>query len=73
MPSFIIVGYVRQILERGELFAPPPLPSPRAATKRPILNRVNIKIEKYLVFSFMMVSLPGFFKKEIFRGVFRPC
>ena len=30
MQSFIIVGYVRQILGRG-----------RAATKRPILSRVN--------------------------------
>ena len=38
MPSFIIVGYVWQILGRGQK-APPP--HPPAAPKKPILNRVK--------------------------------
>ena len=40
MPSFIIVGYVWQILGRGELFASPP-PDPWAVSKMPVLNRVK--------------------------------
>ena len=38
MPSFIIVRYVRQILERGGQKDPP---NPWAAPKKPILNRVK--------------------------------
>ena len=38
MPSFIAIGYVRQILRRKGLFA---LPHPWAIPKRSILNRVN--------------------------------
>ena len=44
MPSFIIVGHVRQILGRGVLFAPI---HPGAAPKKPILNRVKDYICKY--------------------------
>ena len=40
MSSFIILGYVLQILETGGLFA---LPHPWPAPKRPILNTVNIE------------------------------
>ena len=39
VPSFIIVGYVWQILRRGALFGP--LPHLRAAPKNPFLNRVK--------------------------------
>ena len=42
MPSFIIVGYVWQILGTEGLFAPHHL-DPWAASKQPILNRVNEK------------------------------
>ena len=38
MPSFIIVGYGWQILRRGAFLLPF---HPRAAQKRPILNRVK--------------------------------
>ena len=38
MPSFIIVGFVWQILGRGAKKAPP---HSRAAPKKPILNRVK--------------------------------
>ena len=40
VPSFIIVGYVRQILGMGALFSP----HPWAAPKSFILNRVNEKL-----------------------------
>ena len=38
VPSFIMVGYVSQILGKRGLFAPPPT-HPWAAPKMPILNR----------------------------------
>ena len=40
VPSFIIVGYMWQVLMRRDLFNPSP--HLWAAPKRPILNRVNI-------------------------------
>ena len=43
MPSFIIVGYVWQILGREGFFAPPPSsPHPWAAPKLSIRNRVKV-------------------------------
>ena len=50
VPSFIIVGYVWQILRTGA-FCPPLPVYPWAAPKKPILNRVN----EYVVQAFFVV------------------
>ena len=42
VPSFFILGYVRQILERGAFLHPHPHPHPWTALKRSILNRVKV-------------------------------
>ena len=43
VPSFISLGYVWQILEKGTFLTPPPFPllNPWAVQKRPILNSVE--------------------------------
>ena len=46
MPSFITVGYKRQILGKGRASFGP-LPHPWAAPKRPILNRVKGSYQDY--------------------------
>ena len=66
MPSFIIVGYVWQILERGAFLTPHLL----AAPKRTILNRVKDD-ENFLFYlkisfhsqSFVLTSTPSFPKR----------
>ena len=42
LPSFIIVGYVWEILGRGVFLPPSPSLHPWASPKKPILNRVKI-------------------------------
>ena len=50
MPSFIIVGYVRQILGRGDRKPPCHL---WAGPKKPILNRVNIRFRERNLYIFL--------------------
>ena len=65
VPSFIIVGYVWQILERGGLFALPP--HPWLARKKSILNRVkscslaNFTFRRFLINLFQNISPPKSF------------
>ena len=57
MPSFIILGYVWQILGRKGLFAP----HPWAALKSPILNRVKTFTYNWC---HMMFDVIHYFKRE---------
>ena len=53
MPSFIIVGYVQQILGRGPVCPTPPLSV--NSPKKPFLNRVNnIDSDIFTLFSDVM-------------------
>ena len=69
VPSFIIVGYVWQILGRG-IFEPPPPLHPWAAPKSPTLNRVKSCSKTVMQFFFSKVAAYNLTKKELRQRFF---
>ena len=60
MPSFIIVGYAWQILERGGLVQATPPSRLWASPKKPILNRVKGLMEQFRFFKLLILKLQIF-------------